>query len=367
MFPNILLFTKTEEHFIFELIGAQEKYTGLTVKQHIAKNTNEYLYQFKEDPKQFAQGKPIVTFTGSCHGIVSGKLARRSDEKKFEERFGKIDKQGVRLVIDDKNDGPLISFAEDFLSCYLVDVMLINNQSEVYRVKDILSMMIVSHNYSKRNLTEELEYLLRFPVNYTNELFGIKYCESEDIEKLQLASQFANLFLIPGLRETSIGEFIKLNGSFLKSAFECSDFLYEKEFLWLEGNPDPLEKSINPDLLIKRSDGLYDICDLKTPKLDKKNLTQGGHKRRRFHDYIDEGLAQLANYDEYFTFSKNIDWAYKEYKVRMDNPLLYLIVGNYENLNSEHIREASRHLKDRYRIIDFDTLYSMYINKSLNK
>ena len=97
--------------------------------------------------------------------------------------------------------------------------------------------------------------------------------------------------------------------------------------------------------------------------MNKKRTTKGKHKRRRFIDAVNEGVAQLANYEEYFNFEKNRDYAYTKFGVKIKNPTIYLIVGNYANIIEDEINEAKRMLKENYKIIDYDTLRNMYLLK----
>lgn len=366
LYPNILLFTKTEKHFIFELIGSNLEYNELKIKHHNMKSTEEYLYQFEEE-KIKQKGEPLFLLDSEGGGIKHLKFSRKGDQEALEKRFRFTNRLGTNLVMDVEGEGPLVKFGTDFKSCYVEDCLFVNKLDEVYRVKDILCMGIISKSHLKKNYIKELQVRLNFNPKTTDDLFGVHYCDKKDTYKMVLAGQFSNTFLVPGIRETTIGEFINSNPSFIKESLSCLDFLYEEDFPWLEGNDDSDEKFINPDLLLKRIDGFYDICDLKTPKLSIPNLTKGGHKRRRFFDYVEEGIAQLANYEEYFKFERNKEYALNEYGVTLNNPILYLIVGNYENLKQEDIRQATRRLKDNYRVIDFDTLHALYLNSVRTK
>jgi len=114
--------------------------------------------------------------------------------------------------------------------------------------------------------------------------------------------------------------------------------------------------------MLEREDGFFDICDLKTAALTKQRITKDKHRRRRFIDYVYEGVSQLANYKDYFKFEKNKEYAESKYHVKVDQPNLYLIVGNYENAPKDEIEEASRMLPPNYLIIDYDTLNSMFLS-----
>jgi hypothetical protein len=176
-----------------------------------------------------------------------------------------------------------------------------------------------------------------------------------------LSGQFANLFLVPGLREPNMGKFLHENPNFVQHALDCVSFLYERRLEWKEGNPNSDREYIQPDLLLKSANGYWDICDLKKPLLDKTTIIKGEHSRRRFIDYVGEGIAQLANYEEYFKFKENSDYARNKYGVVIDNPQLFLIVGNYENVDADEVKEAARMLKPNYTIMDYDTLNANFL------
>jgi hypothetical protein len=126
----------------------------------------------------------------------------------------------------------------------------------------------------------------------------------------------------------------------------------------VEQNKD--EAAINPDLMIERDDGYYDIYDLKTAALDKFSLTKGTRARRRFIDYVNEGIAQLANYEEYFTFPANREVAWQKYRIKVEDPNLVLVVGNFDNVNRVEIDEASRGYRN-ITIIDYDSLMQLFL------
>ncbi|PEZ05574.1 hypothetical protein CN326_14015 [Bacillus sp. AFS018417] len=365
LFPNIMLFTETKEHYIMELLGANKFYNELKTKKHKETSTAKYLYQFESD---HTNSEEYMFYCDSLGTVLKNlTLSRPFDLEMLNKRF-KVSGQwpGSHLIIDGTGNGSLLGFGEKFKSLYIDNCVLVNRLEEIYRVKQVTHMVIVNKNYSRIAYEDELKNKLNHPISSTNDLFGIQYCIGTKTEALILSGQFASTFLIPGLRETTIGEFLNQNPSFIKKALSCKSFLYEQDFKWIEGNPDLEEKTINPDLMLQREDGFYDICDLKTPKLHEKKLVKGRHKRRAFVSYVDEGISQLANYEEYFTFQANKELSKAKYGVEVVDPTLYLIVGNYENLTLEETREAARKLKSNYRIIDYDTLNALFLNNTLN-
>ncbi len=125
------------------------------------------------------------------------------------------------------------------------------------------------------------------------------------------------------------------------------------------------ESFINPDLLIERPDGYFDIVDFKLAGIHKKKLTKASRKRRRFIDYVCEGIAQLSNYEFYFSFEGNQKHALEKFGVKVRNPNLMLVIGNDENYIKQEVEEALRVFKNsKLKIVDYDTLISKFLNES---
>jgi hypothetical protein len=268
------------------------------------------------------------------------------------------------LIQKSEKNGSLFAFGENFRSCYIDNCIIVNRLEEIYRIKYVLHLTIIGKSFSKCEYLKDISRNLESPLETSDDLTGIHYIKNESEEDHMLAGQFANLFLVPGLRETTIGDFLEKNPDFLRRAFRtlsCRDVLYQKELKWIEGNPYP-EKSIKPDLLFERNDGCFDIGDLKTPLLDKGKITKSDHRRRRFTDDVNEGVAQLANYREYFSFQKNRAYAESKYGIKVSEPKLILIVGSYENVIQNEVNEASRTLPLNCMVIDYDTLNLMYLS-----
>lgn len=127
-----------------------------------------------------------------------------------------------------------------------------------------------------------------------------------------------------------------------------------------DSSPDPNEKAVNPDLFVQRADGYWDVYDLKLPLLTRRGVTVGPRKRRRFIQTIEEGIAQLAHYKEFFDVQENRSATLSKYGVEFKDPAYGLIVGTYESVNAHRVREASRRL-GRFEIIDYDSLLQLYL------
>lgn len=362
LFPNLSLFTETKEHFILELFGAANFFSRLKSFTHKCSSTTSYFGQFEGQKEN-----PIITFTGRSSGLSTLLLSNKVDLEDVKKRFGFISDQWKTHLSRSTGNGALFSFGDNFKSCYFDNCLIINRLSEIYRVKYILGAELISKNFSEEDYAYDLNRRLTKKVSGTHELYGIHYIPDTKYEGYAISGQFANIFLLPKLRETRIGEFIRKHPAFIERTLDCKSFLYNKRFDWVESNNNTWEKFIQPDLMLERTDGYYDICDLKTAAMSKKRITKGHHRRRRFIDYAEEGIAQLANYEDYFKYEKNAELAWSKYKVKVKNPRLILVVGSYENTSREEINEAIRKLKPNYHIIDYDTLNSLFLTKSLLK
>lgn len=355
LFPTIILFIETEGHFIFELFGAKREFNGLDIKIHKEKSTFKYICQFSSE----REGKGIK-FDAEGNLFSNFLFSRSVDYDALKKRFFFCDKWQTQLTFNE-GEGSVIFFGENFKSCYFNNCLFVNRLNEIYRVKHTLYMGIVNKERTKDEYLQDLAKSIEIiTTKEMTVILGVHLCRDNQDENLILSGQFSNMFLIPDVRESNLSNFLEQYPSFLKKAFSCNEVLPQKKFEWQEGNTNPNEESIIPDFMLKREDGYCDICDLKTPCFDK-DITKGKHKRRRFIDYIDEGLSQLANYEDYFKFQKNKEFAKSKYNIEVLDPRLILIVGNYENATEDEIREASRKLKSNYLIIDYDTLNTLFL------
>lgn len=352
LYPNILLVTNCSGFYVAELVGAVRDYNGLVVKRHKEKSIYRYLSQFDD-----SEPDPCVHLDGEGAGFSSLCLAQDADFKAVEERFPSIELYGSKLNrIGGK--GSVFSFGPNFESCSIENCILVNRLDHLYRCKNILATYVFKSSVTKPKLLDFFNRVLG-----EKEVKGVHTIQGNNEEQLIVAGQLQSMYLLPGLHETTIGEFLKLHPDIIKKAFKTEHFEYEPYLKWLEHDGTCEDTAINPDLLIKRADGYYDIYDLKTAALANKNVTKGGRKRRRFIDYVEEGVAQLSNYEEYFTYSKNAEHALEKYGIEVKNPKLVLVVGSWENSSPQEVNQARRRYSG-IEIIDYDTFCHLFIGAS---
>lgn len=349
LYPNILLVTNCSGFYVAELVGAVKEYSGLIVKIHKEKSIYRYLSQFDD-----SEPDSCVHLDGKQNSFRFLCLAQDADFKAVEERFPSIELYDSKLNRMG-GKGSVISFGPNFESCSIENCVLVNRLDNLYRCKNILAAYIFKSSITTPKLIDFFSRALG-----EKEVRGVHTIQGQTEEQLIIAGQLQSMYLLPGLHETTIGEFLKLHPEIIKKAFKTEHFEYEPYLKWLEHDGACEDVAINPDLLIKRADGYYDIYDLKTAALAKKNVTKGDRKRRRFIDYVEEGVAQLANYEEYFTYPKNAIHAKEKYGIEVEKPKLVLVVGSWENSSPEEVDQARR----RYtgiEIIDYDTFCHLFI------
>lgn len=356
VYPTHLLITQNKNHYIAELFGSSKEFNGLNVKSIKPIPTNIYLGQFDKS-EHIA---PMFVINNDL--ILSRMLlSRTADFEPLEKRFPFMKNYETRFVKTVESEGSLFAFDKFFELLALDNSLLVNRYENIFRVKNISHLTVISKDLSSIKYFDFYKDYLKNLDDY----HGFTAFDSKVAEDLILAGQLVNIYLFPNMNETMIVEFLKTHPKIIKQALGSKNFLSEASFPWLEGNPDSSEKTIRPDLMIERDDGFYDIYDLKTALINKNNITKGKHKRRNFIEYVEDGIAQLANYEDYFNFPKNRDYALKEYGVKVKSPNLVLVVGNYDNVDKSEVKEACRKLKGNISIIDYETLLQMFLYTSI--
>lgn len=355
LYPNILLVTNCKGYYVAELIGAVEHFDRLRIKKHEEKSIYRYFSQFNDSEPESA-----FSLNSSCNSFAFVCLAQGADFQAITNRFPQIELYNSPRINRIGGHGSVFSFGENFTSFSIHNSILINKKEDVYRCKNILSAYVVKSAISSDELIELFNWTIS--QNLAINIHPVH----RDKKKIIIAGQLQSMYLFPSLRETTIGQFINLHPEIVKKAFKTEHFVYEPYLKWVEHDGTCEDQAINPDLMIKRKDGYYDIYDLKTSLLTKDNLTKGKRKRRRFIDYVEEGIAQLANYREYFRYDRNAKFAEERYGIFVDNPQLVLVVGSFENAKIDEINQACRRYEG-ISVIDYDTLCQLFLGKSQQK
>lgn len=349
LFPNMLIVTNCAGYYVAELVGAVENYTGLTVKRHKEKSIYRYFGQFDGE-----QPVPAVSFSGANGRISAACIAQAESLNSLSERFPHLELYKTQLFRQGGRGSP-ISFADDFESVALENCLLVNSKDNIKRCKGILYLGVVKNSVS----AAELRGL--YNASSSSGSTVAVHTVRENEERVVVGGQLQSMVLFPGLHETTIGKFLELHPNVVREAFKSSSVLYETSLTWEEHDGSCDDVAIRPDLLVQRDDGFYDIYDLKTALMDRPRITKAARKRRRFIDYVEEGIAQLANYREYFSYPKNAALAMEKYGVKVSDPKLVLVVGSWENVDPTEVEQACRKYGGLIKVVDYDTVCQMFI------
>lgn len=359
LYPNIMITTDCNDYFIVEFTGASKTFNGLKKKESKKVNIHNYFSQF-----DVVSGEPLFVMGTKNVCLSNLVLSQNVEIEQAKKRFPGLELIGTVLMNtceSHNSTGSVFQFNDEFVSCCLDNCMIVNKAELSIRTKHIISAFIFSKDATEEDIVEMFNYSVK---QYTK---GIQIAVNEWSKKLILASQFQNIYLWPGLHETTIGEFLDKNREIIYEALKTNELVYEPYLKWIEKDQACEDDAINPDMLILRDDGYYDILDLKTIEKSKRKLTAGERKRRRPASSVMTGIAQLANYKEYFDYDKNCSFAMEKYKIKVNLPKLILIIGSWENVNKVELEEATRMFNDVI-VIDYDTLCHLYLgaNTSTN-
>lgn len=360
LFPSTLLFTQTDTHYALELIGAMRKQQLLQVKEQRVASLNQVVNNFPLDEEAFYLfGMEDDRPTNVLTRFTSLNLTCDYPDDALEHRF-----PGVRAIFDSKPSllgmsdraTHLPLNAERLRSVMLDNCMLSGRSGNLVRPKFVNFFYACSVEADAVKVASDLAQIA--PV-HNDRVIGVQIASPEHSEAMCTAAGFATLYL-QGARETTVTAFIEKHSEIIEKVFGADKVYYQVELPWKEGNPDPKEVSIQPDVLLRTKGGDWKIVEFKLPLLDKKSLTASDHARRRLTLSVGDGVAQLGNYEEYFTFPQNLAAAQEALKVMLGVPELVLVVGSDENYKADEIREATR-MSRTFDLIDYDTLMRLYL------
>ncbi|MEB5997363.1 hypothetical protein [Klebsiella quasipneumoniae] len=250
----------------------------------------------------------------------------------------------------------ILALGSDSSSCLLSECMLNYVNKNVYRSRYIHLLMAFNAKLNEHDIASDINYFL----NNSGPISGVHHLHKDEYLHWVKASYLMNLVLNDKIHETTIGDYLNDHSDIILSALGYRGIVYEPTLKWIEKTQDNPDSCINPDALLQRVDGFYDICDFKKGLTKRKSLTKDDRRRRRFIDDVNEGLAQLDNYEEYFTFELNKKHALEVYNVKVSSPSKILIIGNIANAKQDEIEQSLRG-RNNTLVVDYDSLISSYI------
>ncbi len=352
-FSSILRFARSQHHYVVEFLGSQ--------KFDPSKNGN-YSVQVPRKAENigsaeayFAPGfvKPnisealldlsgsiggSITGLGLCHSYDSQVLAR-----KLQFRLPEA------LLIADFMKVPFKFNLDSHLTTFM-DISIIMNVSSFLLFRHINTATIFRMNVTESDISLWMGQFIGHPT----QLPGVNLYEnvaSEILEKdLQSLSD-------QNINEKILDEFLRTHLQALAESLGYKSALSQLRLKWQDKSE--LEESI-PDFLLERSDGFFDILDIKRALLPhNKPITRGPRGRMRFGSYVSELVAQLKGYERYFANEDNAKWAYETYGVKTHDPILIGLVGNSDNFDRTEVDLALEQYRDNILLLSYQDLINI--------
>jgi hypothetical protein len=364
LFPSMLLFTKTDTHYAFELLGARREPEPLLVKQNRkGRSFNRIVGGFDPDDSTLyligtGNSQPTNVF------LIKEGLTLTCDRHLAElaARFPGFDTLLPRSEF--RSTGDMSSFmaldAQCFTTLALNQCMLTSNLGKVVRPKYANFLFGEATRVEEAELVDDLSRSLVLTPGRL--LPGVQMAPANRWEAMYLAASFTNLYL-QDVHETTVTQFLEAQGEVIQRAFSAQSVFYQKSLPWRDGNPNPDEEAIQPDIILCTHDGQWKIVEFKLPLLDQTALTVGARKRRGFNYSVSNAIEQLFNYEEYFHFEANCQAAAEVLGEAPIDPQLVLVIGSSENVDMTKINEAKRSRKP-FDLIDYDSLMRLYLGPS---
>lgn len=370
-FNNILRIAESPSHYICELMGAKiyriQERISLVCHRKTEKfdNTNSYFIPLSKQDNA-SSTVIILADDNSLSGI---KITTDYDFQLVKE---KINFPLPDVLINSKDaETPLLIHSSvktlilnditliktdrfRLVYRYIPTAIIIYKSTDLSTYKDWLQTRLIKslHIHIPGSPALQLAYIIGININLDSEV------EEFSRQLLSLSTQ--------QIHETRIDSFIQQNKSIFTRALGYVDSIVQPKLKWIarkEG--DPLESK--PDYLMKNAKGTYDILDLKTGAIKYHSLTKGkktkngGFVRVRFNDYVSELISQLKDYERYFSYTENYEWALKNRKVQIDPEKLRLIgiVGNYNNFDEVQVSKALMAYDNRITILSYNYLVDL--------
>lgn len=136
-------------------------------------------------------------------------------------------------------------------------------------------------------------------------------------------------------------------------------------------NSLPIDKSTGkkpePDFIVERKDGLFEIFELKTP-ISKRILVSSNKYRERFTSEVSSYISQVIDYNKYFANSVNRDKVNKMLGIDLQENLnAKIVIGLSKDLNLKKIDEQVKAYIHRIEIIPFDNILDQIVESYSNE
>lgn len=365
-YPTMLRVGESPSHFIAELVGSTEfSPSHKPYKLHLPKkperfpNTDSFFNPgFDIHIDQKANPQFAVSSQGSTFSNIT--FCTEYDKATFLKKVNfPISDAKIKSTFSEK---PLsIQANGNYLLFRHIDLIRTDSFRVLFRT--ISTAFVIRKSEEATSLSNWLTQSASFYVSQKGASFdvlGLNF--GFDATSEGFARQLASLSY-QNISERTIDRFIQTHDPLFAKALGYRRALPQVELQWVDRIADDPMVS-KPDYILERDDGFFDILDLKKALLTYKSVTTGKKARIRFNAYVSDLTAQLSGYKRYFSSQKNLERANDEYGIKVRNPQLIGVVGNYDSFQREKVDLALEQYKDSITILSYHELINLLRKRS---
>lgn len=370
-FTDKIRIATTPDHYILELCGSTKYSKDEIIKVDVLSkekfnNATSFVLPGERVDDRVEDGFCIKANNVGLTNLLIG----TKYDKDFAKNIINILDTGANLKFINSDIPICVDKNADCVYLINIEILRFENIKIYYRLIPV--MIIIKKETQRIKLIAWLEKIIQDNLSTASthgSIIGLNIHPISTV--LNMANQLYGLSN-QHINERVLDKFIQNHKKHFIDIFNCHDLLDQRQYTlkWIKRNDgDPSESK--PDYLIKNKDGYCDILDIKTGAVGAnsivkfKKMSGGGKTRMRFIDYVDELLAQLDDYKKYFNYKENREWAEQKYGIKVNNPRLIGIVGNYNNFENKDVSKILERYKNEIYLISYHDLANLLISKNL--
>lgn len=239
----------------------------------------------------------------------------------------------------------LCEYFYDFLQSKTDIIMNMEPQlPEIYDYSYISNTTFFWTDESENLKIRYISFLLLFPIKNnafklydltpTRELILNYQISTYNVEAHKVLNEFIELICLDETDEPIITKFLEINPIILQLAFSVNE---PNPQILLEWQYETDKKNLQPDFLSSKMDGYSDIYEFKLPNLKSAPIV-GTPSRRHPSFEIDQAIAQVNQYEEWFQQELNRNWLEKTHNIKILNPNKNIVIGRRNDFTPEDRR-----------------------------
>ena len=348
LFPRVMVLTETPDWNILELVGVSREYRSLEVRRQKADSVDQY----------FGGAAPeAVALLGEESVVKDSTIATKRGRVALESRFPGAESMIGNEIVGTGDADKLLQFEPGNYST-LSRVLLVSSVDDSVRIHWTFLAIAIHRSEPADKYRDFLQRLVE-SVPHLDPV-GTFSVPRGEVEQSLKGDAFASTYLMHGLHETTVGDFLQQHEDILLSTFDATKLIHEPFLEWRDGTPGADEIAIHPDFILERADGSHIVGDLTLPLLETANTAKGKKRHRTFVRPVAEGAARLAQYEEYFKSPENQAFAKAKYGIEVSDPRKLLVIASQENVDPTEFEEAAASAPD-FEIVDYDSILRLYL------